>query len=177
MKLELNELEEKDFERIYDLMKASFQEEETRSYENGIKQMQNINYRILTVRNKDDDIIGFIADWDLGSFIFLEHFAVDAKYRGLGIGSAMLEAYLEQVNKTVVLEVEDYDTEIEKRRIGFYQRMGFHLSEFGYFQPILRGDTDKEIPLRIMSFPEKLTKKGFAEFKNEVFSKIYKVFN
>lgn len=175
MKLELNELDEKDYGRIYDLMKASFQEEETRTYESGLKQLKKTNYRILTVRNKADDIIGFIADWDLGSYIFLEHFAVATKYRGSGIGSAMLAVYLNQATKTVVLEVEDYDTEIEKRRIGFYQRMGFHLTEFGYFQPILRGDTHKEIPLRIMSFPEKLTKQDFAEFKNEVFSKIYKV--
>jgi len=177
MKIELNKLDEKDYGRIYDLMKASFQEEETRTYESGLKQLENTNYRILTVSNKESDIIGFIADWDLGAVMFLEHFAVDQKYRGLGIGSAMLAAYLKQATKTVVLEVEDYDTEIEKRRIGFYQRMGFVLSEFGYFQPILRGDTHKEIPLRIMSFPEKLTKQDFIAFKNEVFSKIYKVSN
>ncbi|KNZ43201.1 hypothetical protein AKG39_03175 [Acetobacterium bakii] len=170
-------MDEKDYDRIHDLMKASFQEEEIRTYESGLKQLEYTNYRILTVRNKDADIIGFIADWELESFIFLEHFAVDTKYRGAGIGSAMLATYLNQATNTVILEVEDYDTEIEKRRIGFYQRMGFHLSEFGYLQPILRGDTCKEIPLRIMSFSDKLTEQDFNTFKNEVFSKIYKVSN
>lgn len=175
MAIELFKLEEKEFKRIYKLMEASFPIEEIRTYENGLMQLANPNYRILVSKNEGDKISGFIAEWDLGSILFLEHFAVDQVIRGLGIGSKMMEAYLKQATKPVMIEVEDDATDIGKRRIGFYRRAGFHLSEFGYNQPILRGNSKKEIPLKIMSFPEKLTKESFLDFKSEVFIKIYNV--
>lgn len=175
MKIELSELEEKDYKKIYGLMKESFHKEEIRNYENGLKQLNKGNYRILISKDNKGDITGFIAEWDLGSVIFLEHFAVDKGLRGFGIGSEMLKVYLKGASKPVILEVEEDDTEIGKRRIDFYKRMGFYLSEFGYLQPILRGDAKKEIPLRIMSFPAALSEDSFKAFKKEVFSKIYKV--
>lgn len=172
---ELRDLEIKDFRKIYDLMTISFPKEEIRTFENGVKQLSEPNYRILISPTNNDEIAGFIAQWDLGSVIFIEHFAVEKEFWGSGIGSEMLKAYLDNVNKLVVLEVEDNETAIGKRRIGFYQRMGFFLSEFGYLQPILRGDGKKEIPLKLMSFPEELSKQGFLEFKTDVFTKIYKI--
>jgi len=174
MEIILTELEEKDYRKIYHLMEVSFEKEEIRTYENGQKQLSKGNYRILISQNNNDGIGGFIAEWDLGTFVFIEHFAVEKKLRGLGIGSKMLEAYLKKATKPVMIEVEDNETEIGKRRINFYKRMDFFLSEFGYHQPILRGDGDKEILLRIMSFPEKLSEEKFLAFKKEVFEKIYK---
>lgn len=175
MAIELFKMAEKDFKKIYELMETAFPREEIRTYENGFRQLTNPNYRILVSKNEADEILGFIADWDLGAILFLEHFAVDQAIRGLGIGSKMMAAYLKQAVKPVMIEVEDDQTEIGMRRIGFYRRAGFQLSEFGYLQPILRGDAKKEIPLKIMSFPEKLTKESFLDFKNEVFTQIYKV--
>ncbi|MGV8906402.1 MAG: GNAT family N-acetyltransferase [Acetobacterium sp.] len=175
MEIKLIALEEKDYREIYDLMEGSFQKEEIRTFENGFKQLYYPNYRILISKNKENKILGFFAEWDLESFIFIEHFAVKKKLRGSGIGSKMLEAYLSKTNKMVVLEVEDDETEIGKGRIGFYKRMGFFLSDFGYLQPILRGDAKKEIPLKLMSFPRELSEKEFREFKNDVFSNIYRI--
>lgn len=175
MKIALVDLEVKDYGDIYNLMKVSFPKEEIRTYENGLKQLSDPRYRILVSKNNKEEITGFFAQWDLGSVIFIEHFAVKKEFRGSGIGSEMLEAYLNKANKTIVLEVENNETKIGKRRIAFYKRMGFFLSEFGYKQPILRGDGKKEIPLKIMSFPEELSKQGFLEFKTEVFTKIYKI--
>jgi len=175
MGIELMDLEVKDYGEIYNLMTISFPKEEIRTYENGLKQLSAPNYRILVFKNNNDEIAGFIAQWDLGSVIFIEHFAVKKEFRGSGIGSEMLKAYLNNANKLVVLEVEDNEMEIGKRRIGFYQRMGFYLSDFGYLQPILRGDGKKEIPLKLMSFPEELSKQAFFEFKTDVFTKIYKI--
>ncbi|MBC3889227.1 GNAT family N-acetyltransferase [Acetobacterium paludosum] len=174
MGIVLTELEEKDYEKIYHLMEVAFEKEEIRTCESGREQLNKGNYRILISPNNKDDIGGFIAEWDLETFVFIEHFAVEKELRGLGIGSKMLEEYLKKATKPVMVEVEDNETEIGKRRINFYKRMGFFLSEFGYHQPILRGDGEKEILLRIMSFPEELSEEGFLEFKKVVFEKIYK---
>nr|WP_320023922.1 GNAT family N-acetyltransferase [uncultured Acetobacterium sp.] len=174
MTVELFKLKEVDFKKIYTLMERSFPPEEVRSYENGVKILSDPNYRILISINEDGEILGFIAEWDLGSTIFLEHFAVDQTLRGLGIGSGMMAAYLSQVIKPVMLEVEDEKTAINERRIVFYQRLGFYLSEYGYQQPVMRGDVSKAISLRIMSYPDPLTKDDFYNFRHQVFTQIYK---
>lgn len=174
MEMKLTELEVKDFWQIYELMKVSFIKEEIRTYENGLEQLNKEEYRILISRNSQDVIAGFIAEWNFRSFVFLEHFAVRENMRGTGIGSEILKAYLKKTSKPVVIEVEDNKTEIDRRRIDFYQRRGFFLSEFGYLQPVLRGDANKKIPLRIMSYPEALSAERYRQFKKTVFEKIYK---
>lgn len=158
-------------------MECSFPIEEVRPRENAKAQLRNPKYCIWISKNEADQILGFIAEWDLGISIFVEHFAVDQTLRGAGIGSEMMAAYLSQAAKPVVIEVEDEKIEINTRRIGFYQRLGFHLSEYGYHQPVIRGDVNKVIPLKIMSFPQPLTQKKFVEFKQNVFTNIYQVLN
>ncbi|MDO9492768.1 GNAT family N-acetyltransferase [Acetobacterium sp.] len=168
-------MNEKDFEKIYALMECSFPIEEVRPQENAKAQLRDPHYTIWISRNEADLILAFIAEWDLGSIIFLEHFAVEQTLRGGGIGSRMMAAYLSQAAKPVVIEVEDVKTEISERRIGFYQRLGFHLSEYGYDQPVMRGDISKKIPLKMMTYPDPLSAEGFEHFRQQVFSQIYKI--
>lgn len=167
-------MNEKDFEKIYALMECAFPIEEVRPRENAKAQLKDSHYTIWISKNESDQILGFIAEWDLGSNIFLEHFAVDQTQRGAGIGSRMMTAYLAQAAKPVVIEVEDEKTEINIRRIGFYQRLGFYLSEYGYDQPVMRGDISKKISLKMMTYPAPLTAAGFETFKQQVFTRIYK---
>lgn len=156
-------------------MECSFPIEEVRPRENAKAQLRNPKYCIWISKNAADQILGFIAEWDLGSNLFLEHVAVDQTRRGAGIGSGMMAAYLVQATKPVVIEVEDEKTETNSRRIGFYQRLGFHLSQYGYDQPVYRGDLNKKISLKLMTYPEPLTAAGFETFKKQVFSQIYKI--
>lgn len=173
--IRLSKLNEQDFEKVYALMENSFPVEEVRPRENARAQLRNPDYTIWISQNEEDQILGFIAEWDLGSNIFVEHFAMDPVRRGKGIGSGMMTAYLNQVSKPVVIEVEDEKTEINIRRIGFYQRLGFYLSQYGYDQPVYRGDMSKKIPLKLMTYPEPLTAAGFETFRHQVFSQIYKI--
>ena len=154
-------------------MEEAFPIEEIRSFDSGLRQLKNLDYRILGSKNCENKIKGFIAEWDFGVVNFVEHFAIDKENRGNGIGSRMMLDYLCQIKKPVIIEVEDDESDIGKRRIDFYRRLGFDLSEFGYDQPILRGDKNKVIPLRMMSYPQPLLKEDFLEFKNQVFRNIY----
>ncbi len=158
-------------------MECSFPVEEVRPRENAIAQLEDPRYTIWTLQNTADQILGFIAEWDLGANLFLEHVAVDQTRRGAGIGSEMMAAYLAQAEKPVVIEVEAEKTKINQRRIGFYQRLGFQVSEFGYDQPVYRGDMSKKIPLKLMTYPKPLTADGFETFKKLVFTQIYKIIN
>lgn len=174
MTIELLKLKEADFKKVYTLMERSFPPEEVRSYENGVKILSDPNYRILISKSEAGEILGFIAEWDLGSNIFVEHFAVDQSLRGGGIGSRMMAAYLSQATKPVMIEVEDEKTAINERRIVFYQRLGFYWSDYGYHQPVIRGDVSKKISLKIMSYPKPLTEESFENFRRQVFCQIYK---
>ena len=47
--------------------------------------------------------------------------------------------------------------------------------KYGYDQPVYRGDLNKKISLKLMTYPEPLTAAGFETFKKQVFSQIYKI--
>lgn len=47
-----------------------------------------------------------------------------------------MEEYIRQSGKPVLLEVEPPLGEMEQRRIGFYERLGFHLNPYAYVQPL-----------------------------------------
>lgn len=174
-RIELLKLAEKDFEKVYALMEEAFPVEEVRPPKNAKAQLRDPRYSILISKNEADQMLGFIARWDLGTRIFVEHFAVDLRLRGGGIGSGMMRAFLSQAEKPVVIEVEDEKTETNLRRIHFYQRLGFHLSQYGYDQPVYRGDMSKKIPLKLMTYPNPLTAAGFEDFRLQVFTQIYKI--
>jgi ribosomal protein S18 acetylase RimI-like enzyme len=174
-RIKLLKLAEKDFENVYELMEGAFPVEEVRPRENAIAQLRDPRYRILISQNEADQMLGFIARWDLETCIFVEHFAVDLSLRGGGIGSGMMRAFLSQAEKPVVIEVEDEKTETNLRRIHFYLRLGFHLSQYGYNQPVYRGDMSKKIPLKLMTYPNPLTAAGFEDFRQQVFTQIYKI--
>lgn len=101
----------------------------------------------------DGDYCGFITSWHFSNFIYVEHFAISSSRRGGGIGGRAFECFMKQcAGKEIVLEVETPDTEIARRRIGFYERHAMHLLPNDYQQPPYR-PTGEYFPLRIMRAP------------------------
>lgn len=70
---------------------------------------------------------GMAVVWNLGSFSYLEYFAILPASRCQGIGSEVLRTLRAQTTCPIVAEVEPPETDIQKRRIGFYRRNGFHV--------------------------------------------------
>ena len=102
----------------------------------------------------------------------MEHLAVSREFRGDGIGGQMMREYIQQSVKPVVLEVELPETDIAKRRIAFYQRLGFQLNGFAYRQPPMRKGHGW-YPLMIMSFPSSLTEEEFEPIKKKIYREVY----
>lgn len=92
---------------------------------------------LMRIVGPDDVTVGFISFWEFPGFVYLEHFAVDSRYRCGGTGSAALKTFLDQTDLPVVLEVERPGAnDMADRRIGFYSRMGFRPEkDFDYVQP------------------------------------------
>lgn len=90
---------------------------------------------------------GLLTLWNFGDFSYIEHFAVDGRLRGQGIGAEVLAS----VPGVLLIEVELPETgEMCRRRIAFYERNGFRLLDTPYIQPSY-GPGLPELPMRLMS--------------------------
>lgn len=163
---------EKDFDEVYKIMHASFPPCEIGSYERQKSLLSHPNYK-LYIKKEANTIVAFFGAWEFEDFIFGEHFAVDERCRGNGLGASILKEILETSDKLFFIEVESPDTELAKRRIHFYERLGFIYSEYGYTQPSLQ-EGSQSVELVCMSYPIGLTKSKFEQCKNTLFTYVYK---
>jgi ribosomal protein S18 acetylase RimI-like enzyme len=163
-----------DFERVYEIMSASFPEIEYRTQIGQEELLRHPEYRLITELDENGRIIAFLAAWEFPMFRFIEHLAVDPSVRGGGIGKRLMEKFMNPSDKLTVLEVEIPENGVSCRRIRFYERLGFHLNDYSYVQPPLRsGGVD--LPLKIMSCPKPLSEKEFLTCRALLYSKVYRI--
>lgn len=122
----------------------------------------------------DNKYAGFITIWQLGDFTYIEHFAIDESARNGGIGGRALKQFLTNWNKPVVLEVELPTEEISKRRIGFYERLGFVLDNKNYQQPPYHPG-DQWLDMLLMSYGNIDMNTEFERIKLCLYQRVYGV--
>ena len=134
------------------LLQSAFPEEERRDD----KQQRaytdhNQKFHCLLIRDFDKPI-GLLTYWDFTDFVYIEHFAIHEKMRNGGYGGQALKAFLQEIGRPVVLEVEmpRVKGDITHRRIAFYRRQGFSLRRMAYKQPPYR-EGDEWLPMKLMS--------------------------
>jgi GNAT superfamily N-acetyltransferase len=164
---------QKRFDQVFEIMKQSFPEAEYREYSEQKKLLSNSCYHLLTEENEHNDVIGFLAGWEFESFRYVEHVAVSSNIRGGGIGKRLMERFMNQSAKPVILEVELPEDELKRRRIGFYERLGFYLGDHSYVQPPLRAVRQQNLSLQIMSYPAKLTPTQFEMVRKLLYKEVY----
>ncbi|KAF6581238.1 GNAT family N-acetyltransferase [Paenibacillus sp. FSL H7-0703] len=165
-------INEPDFSEIYAIMESSFPASECRTFEAQKALLKRPSYRIITEKNEQGNIVAFLAGWEFAYFRFVEHIAVDSRIRGGGLGKKLMSRFISQSDHPVVLEVEPPVDEWSRRRIGFYERLGFHLNHFEYVQPPLR-EGQADLRLQIMSYPGALAESAFAPFKEILYTEVY----
>lgn len=134
----------------------------------------NGRFRCLLATDEGQTPTGFITCWDLGVCLYVEHFATSPEIRGAGIGSTILRNFLSMSGKPVVLEVEHPDTDIARRRIGFYRRNGFELWEdVDYIQPPY-APGQSAVPLLLMATPG-LSRENAPEIIAAIHTQVYGV--
>lgn len=99
----------------------------------------------------DGDFAGFVTTWDLGTWTYIEHFAIMPERRGGGIGALVLTALKNMDSRPLLLEAEPSceSNPMATRRIEFYRRNGFHLLDYNYIQPPYTAGLPP-VPLRLM---------------------------
>ncbi len=166
----IERLDPKEFDAVFDLMERSFPKEEYRPYAGQEALLSDPAYAIYTAK-EGGSILGFAVVWELEDILFLEHLAVAPEHRNSGIGSQLLE-YIRGSAKRVCLEVEPPETELTRRRVGFYERNGFFFNDYPYEQPFL-GQGTGPIPLRIMTTGGTITPATFARIRELLYSRVY----
>ncbi len=165
-------IQQERFDLVFDLMKVSFPEIEYRDYKSQKKLLSDRRYHLLTEENKQGEVIAFLAGWEFDTFRYVENIAVSPSIRGGGIGKQLMERFMKQSTLPIILEVEEPQDELKRRRVRFYERLGFYLGDFKYVQPPLR-DGMSGLPLCIMSYPERLTDSQFKCVRNVLYREVY----
>lgn len=169
----LIKLNEDSFKAAFEIMDESFPEDEYRPFEGQRALLDIDEYRIYGYY-REDSLAAFIAVWEFEELAYIEHFAVSRSFRNQGIGEAMLNELIGLIKKPFVLEVEPPESELTERRIGFYERNGFNYNDYPYIQPAI-WEGRRSIALKIMSYPQELTKAAFENARNEIYRKVYGV--
>ena len=120
----------------------------------------------------DGKPVGLLTYWDLGSFYFIEHFAIDKSLRNNGYGKDVLDLLEKEIDKPLILEVERPEDEISQRRIGFYQRYQFKLWHEAYVQPPYRPD-GSAVPMLIMCRGPLIAAKHYKDVKRKLYQEAY----
>ena len=107
---------------------------------------------ILEAICSEEAVVGMLSLWQLEGWRFIEQFAIDVAYRGRGIGHEVLQEYLLRSKLPVVLEVEPPTDYNSRRRIAFYQSLGFVLHDtYRYIQPSY-GEGREPVELYLMTY-------------------------
>lgn len=163
-----------DFDSFFTLMEEAFPPSERRSKEETFFLFTNNPCYHVIGKKDTQGISAFLAYWQFDECYFIDHLAVDKRLRGKGIGSELMDTFLQEISSIVVLEVEPPIDETGKKRVKFYEKLGFHLNDFPYIQPSMQKG-QPEVPLFIMSYPHPLSEEQFNTLRKRIFRNCYKV--
>lgn len=163
----------KHYQFIEELMKTAFPHKERRDslHQQKLVEQNSRFYNNIILDNSTP--IGILTYWDLETFIFIEHFAIDYHYRNKGYGSKALSNLLNHLQRPIILEAEKPTSELSSRRINFYKRQGFIVQDFPYLQPPYR-EGDEWFPLLLMSYGFTDIEIDYTNIRNSIYREVYK---
>ena len=142
-----------------DLYKISFPPHEQREEASQIEILGNAAYHFDVVCD-EGSFIGEVLYWEIGKFLYIEHFCILPSMRNKRYGQQILAVLQE---KPLILEIDPPADAIAQRRKGFYERCGFVENPYAHVHPAYhRGNTGHE--LVVMSSPEMLIAAEYEHF-------------
>lgn len=152
------------------LYEAAFPEEERRPLPAQQRLLVEGALQLLEVRD-GDRFVGFVFCWGLTDFTFIEHFAIDPAMRGQGMGTKVITLLFEQYGR-LILETELPHTFNARRRIRFYEALGFGAFSTPYLQPPYR-EGWAPLQLILMQKGMSLEEHTFTKVSNEIYREVY----
>ena len=170
---ELNISDKNEISFVENLYIESFPPSERRPVEGMLNLYKGNLPFVIALTIEDEQIVGFLTYWDLGEFIFAEHFAISSEFRNGGYGRKVMDLFIKYVTKPIVLEVELPTTILSERRIGFYQRIGFKLWESVQYQQPAYLEDGIAIPMKLMTYGNIDIEKNLIEIRSRIYNIVY----
>lgn len=150
------------FQKAWELYEDAFPLEERRLLDSQARVMKKPNYHFDIIID-EKQLIGFLLWWDFETHRYIDHFATSTRQRNKGFGKLILETFMGNNDRPILLEVELPNSTINQRRIKFYERIGFKLNQHYYEVPPINED---QLPLQLllMSYPNLLSTKDVEQF-------------
>lgn len=161
-----------EFSRVFALMQESFPSSEYRAEDAQRALLADEAYAVWVEEDGTGTVCAFMAVWTLEDVTFLEHFAVSPALRGAGLGGRMLDELSERCG-SVCLEAELPQSDIARRRIGFYRRHGFTENPYPYRQPALAPDGEP-VPLVLMTLGGGIGGDEFLRIREQLYTRVYR---
>lgn len=112
------------------------------------------------------NLLALLFYWKYDNYIYIEHIAVLPELRGKNIGSELLTEFIRlNQGKKLILEIDPPIDDISKRRLSFYEKVGFLDTGYSYIHPSFTKSGGQEHELHILSYPEVITEEEFGQFK------------
>lgn len=158
--MKLEQVKRKDLKLFFKYYKEDFPLCERRTYSEFLQCLKDKRFSANFVFD-DDKLVGYICYWKLDGFAFVEHVAILPLFRGGGYGSKLMRFIIKSLDCDVVLEVEPPLAENQKRRVKFYEKLGFMLTAYRYFQPPYHHKTE-QIEMKIMTTDKNYSAEKFS---------------
>lgn len=168
LRFNADSLNSKEWEKAWGIYNYSFPEHEKRTLQTQALFLKEEDYFCCGIM-KNENFCGIIFCWRFKNKLYIEHLAVANEFRGLGVGTEVLE-YLKEQKENIILEVDPQMDEVAKRRVRFYKRLGFKENTYEYYHPPLSEKRDPYC-LEVMSYPSALADAEFKDFVKFINSK------
>ena len=160
--------------KVKKIYEDAFPPNERRCFEKVIDLLIDKRFQLFAI-TFENEVVGMFSKWDFGSFVYIEHFAISKEFRGNGLGSYVLQKFIEEENCQIVLEVELPEDNFSLKRIKFYKQFGFSICNKSYIQPPY--DNDKEaVPMLIMAKQEINSEIEFKNIEKTLHREVYNFF-
>lgn len=169
--LRLQSSQDPRFEETWELYQSSFPPHEQRPLFVQKWTLRKPEYHCDIIL-QNEQLIALLFWWEIDKFRFIEHFAIHQNIRNQGIGSQLLNEFVSLCEEPVLLEVEPEQTEVNLKRIRFYEKLSFEINPFPYAQPSYK-EGILPIPLHLMSYPKQLTHEQFTKSVTAIYKTVY----
>ena len=159
----INSKKDSFFEFCWNIYEESFPKEEKRSLSYHIETLKKEIFHFDAILSNGKPI-GILCWWELDNFRYCEHFAILTTERAKGYGKIALSNFIQEDTKPIIIEVEHPTDDICRRRIAFYERLGFQLNPHKYAQPSYHHKDDNFVDLLIMTYPNLIEKELLDNF-------------
>mgnify|MGYP001028533630 CR=1 FL=1 len=162
----IKDTEDKWYKSFLEIYTISFPVYEQRNPKQQKEAFSDSRYHLIA-KIEEEKFISFIAYWEFENYIYIEHLAVNPELRGQNKGSELLKDFADIMSKTIILEIDPLTDEISRKRLVFYEKLGYKTNPYKHFHP----PYDKSYTphqLVVLSLNRQVDQKEYEQFHSDL---------